>query len=989
MNKFKLIAAALLAALLACGMLATPVFAQTSELTGGLRGKVTSEDGSPLPGVTLVLSSRNLIRDQVLVSDGDGNFFSPSLAPGDYRVTMQLTGYVTTVVETQVVLGQTTVLNLAMKAGEISEEITVTSAKPVVEKTETESAVVLDKKFTEKLPAGRTYQSLIQFAPGVTGGANPNILGGTSNSNEYLVDGVSIRDPVTGTFGSNLNFDAIEVVDIKLTGVSAEYGQFQGGLTSVITKSGGNTFTGSLRDVITSGRWRDLREKDKIAKYFRDTNGDGVGNPPTDSYSPTDDTVDHSVEFTIGGPIVPDNAWFFLAYRRPDTQTSAQLGNATGGPLGDGRYSNFFFGDYSTGKVTWQVADQHRVLMQYTEDPAQTTRDYHILFFGSGAFDTQNVDNQSQGGYHWVANWAASWTSNFVTDLKASHFENGFAVGNLTPVLPPFPGQPLSGTGRVGFFVDTFGSGYSYDNSVFDPFPEERIRDQFELGATTFLDTALGTHTLKIGAEYQEQERLGASIIAGDAYFYGWMAQDPAGVGGCGNACAYDIDNRSYSEWYDFAPATDAGPINEYGAIYINDDWQLNENWSFNLGIRYEQSINENDVGEKIIDQNDFAPRLGASWDVTGEGRHVVKATAGRYLAGINLTTLTSFVRAAGGQSSYDRYVNLDFEEPEYDEDTGELLNSAVTGIPNWALVAQIRPNTELAQFAPDLKVQYIDELTLGYEFGFSPTMGAKIKLIDRQWEEITTVQNFFQYPSGPVGELVTRIANNSNAERDYQAVQLQFDKRLSNNWELSANYVYSSSEGNVTSDSGFDTFGNYAGVPQATNNKEGPLPWDVEHAFKAQGYYVVPLKSTRHGVNLGGILNFASGNPYARNGNTIVVVGPGADGIQNFALGTPSQLCVDEDDECPDQIIGVATFLEPRGSRIEPTTWTFDVNVGYDFNFTRDVRFEARFEVFNITNNQKPLAINAANSSSFGYATSLANIQAARSWRFNVALLW
>ncbi|NJN64304.1 MAG: TonB-dependent receptor [Acidobacteria bacterium] len=493
MNRFKLIAA-LLAAVLACGLLSTPVLGQASELTGGLRGKVTSEDGSPLPGVTLVLSSRNLIRDLVVVSDGDGNFFSPSLPPGDFRMTMQLTGYVTTIVETDVVLGQTTVLNLTMKAGEISEEITVTSAKPVVEKTDTESAVVLDKNFTEKLPVGRSYQSLIQFAPGVTGGGNPNILGGTANSNEYLVDGVSVRDPVTGTFGSNLNYDAIEVVDIKLTGVSAEYGQFQGGLTQIITKSGGNTFTGTLRDTINSGRWRDLRDTDKIAKYFRDTNGDGVGDPPKDVYSETDSEVTHSVEFTIGGPIVADNAWFFLSYRRPDTTTSAQLGNTFGGPLGDGRYNNFFLGDYSTGKVTWQVTDQHRLLMQYTEDPAQTTRDYHLLFFGpGGAFDSQNVDNQKQGGYNWVANWAASWTSNFVTDLKGSRFKNGFTVGNLTPILPPFAGQPLSSTGRQGFYWDNFGSGYSYDNSVFDPFPENRIRDQFEASATTFLDTAAGS----------------------------------------------------------------------------------------------------------------------------------------------------------------------------------------------------------------------------------------------------------------------------------------------------------------------------------------------------------------------------------------------------------------------------------------------------------------------------------------------------------------
>lgn len=962
MNKFRLIAAALLVAVLACGISSVPVFAQASELTGGLRGKVTGDDGSPLPGVTLVLSSRNLIRDQVLVTDADGNFFSPNLPPGDYRITMQLTGYVTTIVETNVVLGQMTVLNLAMKAGEISEEITVTSAKPVVEKTETESAVVLDKEFTEKLPVGRTYQSLMQFAPGVTGGSNANILGGTSNSNDWVIDGVSFRDPVTGTFGANINYDAIEVVDVKLTGISAEYGQFQGGLTNIITKSGGNTFTGSLRDTIRQGRWTELYSTSKISQYFLN------GNAPTEFYGPEDDPLQHTVEFTIGGPIVPDSAWFFVAYNRPDTQGTATLGNQFGGPNSDGNWNNFFLGDYSTGKATWQVTDQHRVQLQYTEDPADTSRDYGALFFGPGAFDTQNIDLQSQGGFFWVGNWTASWTSNFVTDIKGSHFENGFGIAPLTSILPPFPGQPLSSTGQVGFYWDLFGSGHVYDANIFDESPEERLRDQWEASATMFFDTSLGTHTLKVGAEYQEQETVGSSVIQGDSYFIGGFLSDPAGAGGCGDACAYDIDNRVYYIWYDFAPGNQVGPTNEYTAIYIQDDWQLNENLSLNLGIRYEDTANENDLGEAIIDQADFAPRLGAAWDITGEGRHVVKATAARYLAGINLTTLSAFVRQAGGQSSYDIYFNDNFPS---------------AGIPDWTLIGSVRPSPGSSQFDDDINVQYIDEYTLGYEFGFSPTMGLKFKYIDRSWEEIVTVRNFYEYPGG-VPTKIQRIGNNDAAERSYKGFQLQFDKRFSDNWELSANYVNSESEGNVTTDSGFDTFGNYAGVPQSTENRFGLLPWDVEHNFKVQGYYIVPLKSTRHSVTLGSTFEYESGNPYARqrNSNTIVV-GPGPDGIQDVPLGSSSAGGSD------DQRNAVFTLLEPRGSRNEPSNWVLNLNVGYGFNFTRDVRFEARFEMFNVTNEQKPLTISAEDNVFFGYARALSDFQAPRSWRFNVALLW
>ncbi len=97
-------------------------------------------------------------------------------------------------------------------------------------------AVEVPRTFYQNLPAPRAYQSLVDFAPGVSGSrtANPSILGGTANSNIYLVDGISTTDPVTGTFGLNFTFDVIEAVDVKLTGISAEYGEHQGGIVNLI-----------------------------------------------------------------------------------------------------------------------------------------------------------------------------------------------------------------------------------------------------------------------------------------------------------------------------------------------------------------------------------------------------------------------------------------------------------------------------------------------------------------------------------------------------------------------------------------------------------------------------------------------------------------------------------------------------------------------------------------------------------------------------------
>lgn len=952
-----------------------------STQTGTLRGKVVDENGQPLPGVTVIVRSEALIRERATVTDADGGYFVANLPPGKYTVVTQLTGYLTLLSDTEVQIDQTTLMpRTVMKEGELSETVTVTATKPIVDKTASEKSTVIDKTITEKLPAGRSYQSLVQYAPGVTGGSNPNVLGGTSNSNIYLYDGVSTRDPVTGTFGANLNYDAIESVDVKLTGISAEYGQFQGGLVNVLTKQGGNDWTGSVRDVVDAPSWTSLfslKSQERFKKGFA---------PGIPSRTQSQDDKTHRISTTLGGPVVTDNAWFYVSYDRVSTVQSLPLGNPTGGVNGDGTYTRTFDGNNSLGKATWQITNDHKVQYFYSEDPATVPRCYYQLFFGGPCYDTWAVDNQNQGGFLWVGNWNSTWTSNVVSDVKVTKFKNTFLI---VPLTPPGPGTqaglPRSGTGDVGATIDLI-SGGGFDAPVFSNDPDARNREQYEAAVTTFFDTSgAGSHTIKIGADYQKQDRVGQSIIAGNALFYFSFVNPPAGLGG--NGAPYDPLNRSYYFWLDFAPPGTGGPLNKYTAIYVNDDWQLNDHFSFNLGIRFEKSDNQNDVGEKIIDDSGYAPRLGMVWDVTAQGKHLIKATAARYLAGINLTTISPFIRAAGGQSSYDFYVNFDYPAPPSADLNGDgTINGSDS---NWVLISQSRPDPDVNQFENGLKPQLIDEYTLGYDWGITPTIGVGIQGVYRKWDEIITQQNGFDYSTGPARKLLF-FRNNSDAKRDYKGVILRFDKRLANNWQMGANYTYSRSEGNVTSDSGFDTYGNYAGVPQAFNNREGKLPWDSTHAFKLQAYYSVPLKSNRHGLSFGAIYDYRSGFPFAGSATTNIVVGPGPNGIQDVPLGSPTAGGSD------DQRDNVTTFYEKRGTHRAPFNQQLDLSANWTFAFNPKVNFSTAFEVFNVTNENHATAVNAAYSSStglpastFGFPTSYSQIQLPRSYRLNFALTW
>jgi hypothetical protein len=201
-----------------------------------------------------------------------------------------------------------------------------------------------------------------------------------------------------------------------------------------------------------------------------------------------------------------------------------------------------------------------------------------------------------------------------------------------------------------------------------------------------------------------------------------------------------------------------------------------------------------------------------------------------------------------------------------------------------------------------------------------------------------------------------------------------------------------------------------FPGVPQLIDNRYGLLSFDVKHAVKVQGNYDVPLKSARHAVNLGAIFDFRSGNPFTKSRTINLVVGPGADGVQDVPLGTNALI----PGASLDQAANVTQLFDPRGSSgTEPNNWTLDLLAAYKLKFTKNFNFEFRFEVFNVTNEQKATTVSTnwwtqdelANGSittpaalparlrtnhTLGYPTAYASqFQTPRAYRVNAAITW
>jgi hypothetical protein len=273
--------------------------------TGTILGRVINE-GQGLPGTTVVAKSPALQGSRTAVTSANGEFAFVGLPPGDYTLTFTMSGFQTVTRAQKVSASQQVNVNAEMSLTAIAAEATVVAQSETISQTATQ-ATTYTADVLSKLPTGRTVTSAVLLSPGVNANA-PNgisISGAQSTENLYTVNGVVITDNVRSTANNLFIEDAIQETTTTTSGVSAEYGRFTGGVINSVTKSGGNTFSGSFRTTFNNDDWR---------AYSAYRTAAGV-NPQEGTFN--DKTVP-TYEATLGGPIVKDRVWFFGAGRYYD-----------------------------------------------------------------------------------------------------------------------------------------------------------------------------------------------------------------------------------------------------------------------------------------------------------------------------------------------------------------------------------------------------------------------------------------------------------------------------------------------------------------------------------------------------------------------------------------------------------------------------------------------------------------------------------------------
>ena len=355
------------------------------EATGRVEGWVLAPDSQPAASVRITASGPSLQGRRDVEADIRGYFRLIALPVGTYQLRFALLGYRPVVFNDVIVgLGRTTSLGeiqLESQALELGE-IVVSAKRALLDLGSAASVTNITSEQFQDLPTGRNFRSIISLAPQAVHSGLPgdevNISGGTGPENAYFLDGVNITDPLVAGTSADLPYNFVRELEIKQGGYEAEYGRATGGIVNIITHSGGNRFGGQVFGFYTNDR---LTAEPRFV-------GATATEPGFSAYD---------LGGSLGGPILRDRLWFFMAYDPSVQQQGAEL---SGLVLPDNRRTQHLF----ASKLTWQAGPHTDVLLTVHGDPSVD----HI----SDLTPRRPASSTLRPSPHWVmlaAWWSRDW----------------------------------------------------------------------------------------------------------------------------------------------------------------------------------------------------------------------------------------------------------------------------------------------------------------------------------------------------------------------------------------------------------------------------------------------------------------------------------------------------------------------------------------------------------------------------------------------------
>lgn len=946
----------------ALGMcIASAAFAQ-SNASGSIFGTAGQA------GTTIKIESVETGITREVKAGANGRYAASALPVGRYKVTLVRDGQVVaTQDDVEVTLGAGSEVSFAGQAPasdatDLERVVVTASAASSIDVSSVDTRTVFTAAQLEKIPVGRSIESVALLAPGVVQAdarypGTASFGGSAASENAFYINGYAVTNPLTNLGSTSLPFDGISQFQAITGGYGAEFGRATGGVVNIVTKRGTNEwkFGG-----IATWSPKSLRGEQKNIYYPNN----GTANDGLLYHKLSEREVDsYTYGLYAGGPIIKDRLFIYASgeVTEQDVNTvAARPGSASG-------YQELSYEiPRWMAKVDWNIADNHLLELTAVSDVTKETDAYYdYRYTGTTPFvkgDTKNGGYYYEdGGELYIGKYTGYLTDNLtVTALYGEQSQDHIALPDQydPSVVYVSDNRPIPAPVRFGNYAQL-------------AFPDAYDETS---GYRMDVEWRLGSHTFRVGYDNQDSESRAGQSTSGPGYR--WLydtvgaaaANDP--IPGAGGAVGPG-GNGDYVMKYVYA---NGGTFRvEQDAYYLEDRWQVTDNILLSIGVRNEGFKNFNADDIVYAEQSDqWAPRLGASWDVFGDSSLKVFANAGRYhLAMPNNVAL----RGAAGSLYTIEYFSFTGIDPNTGEPTGLTALGDGPYSSNQEYGQAPDPRTVTAK---GLESHYQDEFVIGFEkqFGDMFNFGARYVYRDLRsaiddvcdgrpayaWaiennyseEDAQALSdglagcrlfnpgesNVFLLPDAS-GDFVTvplsaEALGFPKLKRMYQGIDFFIERPFDGTWYGKVDYTlsrnYGNAEGQLKSDVGQRDVSQTMDWdhPELMEYANGYLPNHRKHYIKAFGYYQLNPE-----WRFSATATFASGRPKNCTGihpddvfnETAAYGGP----YYHYCGGVPS----------------------PRGSKGNlPWTNKLDLGVTYAPSFA-DNKLKFSLDVFNVFDSQ------------------------------------
>lgn len=686
---------------LALSMVGGSAFAQ-SHAAGAIFGNAAA-------GSQVKIVNTDTGQTRTITADAKGRFRANELQLGNYTVSSTSNGAAAGGDRNVYVgAGGTEVDFVAQELGAVTVSA---NALPSIDVSRVDTATELSATILNNIPVARDVTQAAVLAPSVIPsdsryGNSVSFGGAAASENAYYINGYPVTNALTNIGSTTMPFDAIQSEQVITGGYSARYGRSTGGVISVTTKSGSNEWKFGA---FTTWTPESLRSTRKSTYYPTDNGASNAGQLYLNESTWSDDSITYGAY--TSGPLIKDRLFIYASgewTNRDYNQNQSQKASIPTAYIAD----SIKIPRWIT-KIDWNINDSNLVEVTAISDKTGTNRGRYAFNRTDGSHG--NVKN---GGYRYKdggETYIGKYTGYLTDNLTLTAMYGQQRTLHYSAPLGYDPTQVNVNDNRPG--------GTVVGLQPYSTLPDDNAYDKTD-GYRVDLEWHLGDHDLSFGYDVSNSESEAGTIMSGPGYawFYAHTALgDIPNSGGLTTA-----PNSDYVYRYIF---TNGGTFKvKQKAFYVEDRWQVTDRWLLSLGLRNDSFTNYNSDGIEYVSQkNQWAPRLGFTWDVFGDSTLKVYGNAGRYFLAMPLNVA---VRGASGSTYTTEFFKFTGINP-------------VTGVPTLGAPLGTGPyssNNEFGQ-APDprtvaakgLKSHYQDEMILGMQqaLGSSWNWGARLQYRD------------------------------------------------------------------------------------------------------------------------------------------------------------------------------------------------------------------------------------------------------------------